>query len=98
MSMSTIGVVTGALLRAGERRATERAGGFQVEAPAARVIFVRWRAPRHQPNSAAGLAFVEEYARLLRDVGVSALVSTDGGDPRVLVQPDRNMGRTGIFG
>ena len=96
--MSTVGVVTGALLRAGERRAPERAGGFQVEAPDARIVLVRWRAPRHQRHSAAGLAFVEEYARLLRDVGVSALVITDGGDPRVLVQPDRSMGRTGIDG
>ena len=96
--MSTVGAVTSVLLRAGERRATERAGGFQVEAPDARVVLVRWRAPRHQPHSAAGLAFVEEYARLLRDVGVSALVITDGGDPRVLVQPDRNMRRTGIAG
>ena len=86
--MPTIDTVTYALLRAGERRATRQAGGFQVEALDARTAAVRWCAPERQPDSDAGLAFVEEYARLLRSFGIAALVTTDRHDPRVLCQID----------
>jgi len=86
--MLTVGVVVRALVRAGELQATRRAGGFWVEAPDARTIVVRWYAPKHQPDSAAGLAFLEEYAHLLRNIGVAALITTDRADPRVLVQRD----------
>ena len=91
--MPTVRAVTGALLLAGERQATRLAGGFRVEAPRAGAVTVRWCAPERERDSWAGLGFLEEYARLLRDAGICALVTTDGAEPWVLCSPGPLIGR-----
>ena len=91
--MPTARAVTDALLLAGERRATRRAGGFRVDAPRGGAVIVRWCAPERERDSCAGLRFLEEYARLLRDAGICALVTTDGAEPRVLCSPGPVIGR-----
>jgi hypothetical protein len=91
--MPTVRAVTHALLLAGERRATGPTGGFHVDAPHAGVVTVRWCAPEREHDSYAGLGFLEEYARLLRDAGICALVTTDGAEPRVLCSSGPVLGR-----
>jgi hypothetical protein len=93
MRVLTVRTVTDALLLAGERRATGPAGGFHVEAPRDGVASVRWCAPERERDSSAGLGFLEEYARLLRDAEICALVTTDGPEPRVLCSPGPVLGR-----
>ena len=85
--------VTDTLLRAGGRPATGTAGGFRVEAPRHGSVIVRWHAPEGERNSSAGLGFIEEYARLLRDAGICAIVTTDGAGPRVLCSSGPVIGR-----
>jgi hypothetical protein len=82
--MITMTDVTQALLSAGECQATERASGFRVRAVNAHTVIVRWHTPDDNPNAGAGLRFLEEYACLLRDVGIPALVTTDANGPHVL--------------
>jgi hypothetical protein len=89
MSMPTIGAVTQALLRAGERRASRRTGGFRATGSGSGTVVVRW----HAPERGGGLAFLEEYAALLRDAGICAVVATDGPEPRVLCLPGRVIGQ-----
>ena len=85
--MATVGMVREALLRAGERSATRGAGGFDIQGLRHGVVAVRWRPPHGEPASDGGLALLEDYARLLRDAGICALVTTAGEQPRVLCSP-----------
>ena|SRR5438067_229067 len=85
--MSTVEAVTRTLLLFGERPATGEAGGFQVQELKGGIVAVRWRPPDRTRGSDAGLAFLEEYACLLRAAGIYALVTTEAGDPRVLCSP-----------
>jgi hypothetical protein len=93
MQVLTARAVADALLLAGECRATGPAGGFQVDAPRDGSVIVRWRAPEGEHRSSAGLGFLEEYSRLLRDAGICALVTTDGAEPRVVCSPGPVLGR-----
>jgi hypothetical protein len=91
--MATVDSVTRVLLRFGEHQATQEAGGFQVQGLKGGIVAIRWRPPDRTRDSDAGLAFLEEYARLLRDAGIDALVTTEAGDPRVLCSFGSRTGR-----
>ena len=78
--MATVGMVREALLRAGERSATRGAGGFDIQGLRHGVVAVRWRPPHGEPASDGGLAFLEDYARLLEKIRASD--ATDGTTSR----------------
>ena len=91
--MPTVKAVRAVLLHVGEQPATQRAGGFDARDLGGEFIAVRWHPPPDGRTSDAGLAFLEEYARLLRDAGIRALITTEDGDPRVVCSPGPVPGR-----
>jgi hypothetical protein len=85
--MPSLSEVEQILLRAGERRASARVDGFHAKALGGGVVVVRWRARSGSDGAAAGVAFIEEYAPLLRDAGLNATVKADGHGVRVVCSP-----------
>ena len=81
-----------ALLVAGERRATDRVGGFLVEGHEA-TVEVRWAVPPGRDAPGARLHALEFCARALRDAGIRATLVADGQEPRVVCLPRRRTGR-----
>jgi hypothetical protein len=86
--MSSVEIVEEALIQAGEWRAAERTGGFQVTAPTIDAVIVRWCPPAFQPDTGDAIAFMEDYAWILRRAGFSATVVLDRAGPRVLCAVD----------
>lgn len=91
--MPTVRAVEHVLLRAGEPRVTDRTSGFQVRAAGRGTVTVRWCTPDGEPAAGAGVSFLEAYAPILRDAGISAVVTTDRLGPRVLCLPGPVIGR-----
>ena len=88
--MPSVDAVEDALLRAGEWRAARNIGGFRAHSHADNEVIVRWHPPEGDPDSGDAVAFVEEYARVLRMAGIPATVILDSSGPRVLCVPNRS--------
>ena len=86
--MPSIEAVEEALIQAGEWRAAPHIGGFRARTHAIGVVVVRWQPPADRPDTGDAVAFVEDYARILRHAGISVTVILDATGPRVLCVPD----------
>jgi hypothetical protein len=78
-----------ALLSAGEPRARATVGGFQLKALGDGTVVVRWRSGTGTHADGADLAFVEEYAPILRAAGFNATVKADALGVSVLCVPQK---------
>ena len=90
--MPTAAEIERALLGAGERRATERIGGFVVEARE-QTVEVRWTLPAGRDAPGARLHALEYCAQVLRDAGIRATLVVDDEEPRVVCLPRGRAGR-----
>ena len=86
--MPSVETVEEVLIQAGEWRAAPHCGGFHARTHAIGVVVVRWRPPEGRADAGDAVAFVEEYAQILRHAGISATVLLDATGPRVLCVPD----------
>jgi hypothetical protein len=87
--MPSVEAVEEALIQAGEWRASRHIGGFRARTHAIDVVVIRWQPPVERPDLGDAIAYVEDYARILRRAGISATVILDASGPRVLCLPER---------
>lgn len=86
--MASIAVVEQALIESGEWKASAQQSGFSIRALSTDAVVVRWRPADGDQDTGPAIAFVESYARLLRQAGIPATLILDARGPRVVCTPN----------